>query len=47
MSKIFVAVTPLAGHVNPMLAVAELLSKHGHNVFFKISTVACTRVSMS
>jgi MGT family glycosyltransferase len=34
MGRILVAVTPLAGHVNPMLLVAEFLCTHGHDVFF-------------
>jgi MGT family glycosyltransferase len=34
MGKILVAVTPLAGHVNPMLLVAESLCRHGHDVVF-------------
>jgi hypothetical protein len=29
MGRILVAVTPLAGHVNPMLLVAESLRRHG------------------
>jgi MGT family glycosyltransferase len=34
MGRILVAVTPLAGHVNPMLLVAESLCRQGHDVFF-------------
>jgi MGT family glycosyltransferase len=37
MSKILIAVTPLPGHVNPMLVVADFLSKRGHDVFFNTS----------
>jgi MGT family glycosyltransferase len=44
MSKILVAVTPLAGHVNPMLPVAESLSKRGHEVFFNTSDIFQVKV---
>ena len=37
MSRILVAVTPLAGHVKPMLPVAQQLVKDGHQVFFQTS----------
>jgi hypothetical protein len=37
MSKILVAVTPLAGHVKPMLPVAQQLVKDGHQVYFQTS----------
>jgi MGT family glycosyltransferase len=34
MSTILMAVTPMAGHVNPMLTVAESLRSRGHDVLF-------------
>jgi UDP:flavonoid glycosyltransferase YjiC (YdhE family) len=34
MGRILVAVTPLAGHVNPMLLAAESLCTRGHDVLF-------------
>jgi UDP:flavonoid glycosyltransferase YjiC (YdhE family) len=34
MSKILFAVTPLVGHVNPLLPVAEHLKNEGYAVFF-------------
>jgi UDP:flavonoid glycosyltransferase YjiC (YdhE family) len=34
MSKILMPVTQLAEHVNPMLAIAEYLQQHGHEVIF-------------
>lgn len=37
MSRILVAVTPLAGHVKPMLPVAQQLARDGHQVFFQTS----------
>ncbi|HWZ59277.1 MAG TPA: nucleotide disphospho-sugar-binding domain-containing protein [Gemmatimonadaceae bacterium] len=37
MSTILVAVTPMAGHVNPMLVVAESLRARGHDVIFTTS----------
>jgi hypothetical protein len=37
MGRILVGVTPLAGHVNPMLVVAEHLSEQGHDVVFHTS----------
>ena len=30
---------PLAGHVNPMIAVAEYLSEQGHNVIFNTAEI--------
>ena len=44
MSRILVAVTPLAGHVNPMLIVAESLGKAGHEVFFNTADLFRERV---
>jgi hypothetical protein len=32
MSRIVVPVTPMAGHVNPMLRVAEVLHERGHHL---------------
>ncbi len=37
MSRILVAATPLAGHVKPMLPVAQRLVRDGHQVFFQTS----------
>lgn len=37
MSRILVAVTPLDGHVKPMLPVAQQLVRDGHQVFFQTS----------
>ena len=37
MSRILVASHPMAGHVNPMLAVSESLSKRGHDIIFNTS----------
>lgn len=39
MGRILVASTPLAGHVNPMLLVAESLSRQGHDVYFHTAEV--------
>ncbi|WP_158942941.1 glycosyltransferase [Granulicella sp. S190] len=39
MSRILVAVTPLAGHVKPMMPVAQQLVKEGHQVFFQTSDI--------
>lgn len=39
MSRILVSVTPLAGHVNPMLLIAEDLAKRGHDVTFNSGEV--------
>jgi MGT family glycosyltransferase len=44
MSRILVAVTPLAGHVKPMLPVAQQLVRDGHQVFFQTSDVFSTEV---
>ena len=37
MGKILFAVTPLAGHVNPLLPVAEHLKNEGHAIWFATS----------
>src|SRR5262245_5550597 len=37
MSRILIAVTPLAGHVKPMVPVAQQLIREGHRVFFQTS----------
>lgn len=37
MSRILVSVTPLVGHVGPMIAVAAFLSMQGHDVIFNTS----------
>lgn len=34
MSTILVSATPLAGHGNPMIRVAESLDKQGHDILF-------------
>ncbi|ADV84371.1 glycosyltransferase [Terriglobus saanensis] len=39
MAEILVAVTPVPGHVNPMLAVARHLSENGHSVTFLSGSV--------
>jgi MGT family glycosyltransferase len=39
MSRILVAVTPIPGHVNPLLTVAEHLKDRGHHVIFHCSDV--------
>jgi MGT family glycosyltransferase len=44
MSRILVAVTPLAGHVKPMLPVAQQLVRDGHQVFFQTGDVFSTHV---
>ena len=44
MSRILVAVTPLAGHVKPMLPVAQQLVRDGHQVFFQTADIFSTQV---
>jgi MGT family glycosyltransferase len=44
MSRILVAVTPLAGHVKPMLPVAQHLVRDGHQVFFQTSDIFSAQV---
>ena len=44
MGRILVASTPLAGHVNPMLLVAESLSRQGHDVYFHTAEVFLEKV---
>jgi MGT family glycosyltransferase len=44
MSRILVAVTPLAGHVKPMLPVAQQLVRDGHQVFFQTADSFSTQV---
>ena len=44
MSRILVAVTPLAGHVKPMLPVAQQLARDGHQVFFQTSDIFSAQV---
>lgn len=44
MSKILMPVTPLAGHVNPMLAIAAYLHRQGHEVLFTTSELFRERV---
>lgn len=39
MSRILVAVTPLPGHVTPLIAMAEHLKECGHHVIFNCSDV--------
>lgn len=47
MSKILIAVTPLAGHVNPILPVAERLAKVGHKVFFQTADIFAEQIDAS
>jgi hypothetical protein len=47
LSRILVAVTPLVGHVNPMLQIGKFLSTHGHNVTFNTSDLFRERVEGS
>jgi MGT family glycosyltransferase len=44
MSRILVAVTPLAGHVKPMLPAAQQLVRDGHQVFFQTADIFSTQV---
>jgi hypothetical protein len=44
LSRILVASHPMAGHVNPMLAVSESLSKRGHDIIFNTSELFRERV---
>jgi hypothetical protein len=44
MSRILVAVTPLAGHVKPMLPVAQQLVRDGHQVFYQTSDIFSAQV---
>jgi MGT family glycosyltransferase len=44
MGRILVAVTPLAGHVKPMLRVAQQLARDGHQVFFQTSDIFSAQV---
>jgi MGT family glycosyltransferase len=44
MSRILVAVTPLAGHVKPMLPVSQQLLMDGHQVFFQTSDIFSAQV---
>lgn len=44
MSRILVAVTPLAGHVKPMLPVAQQLLRDGHQVFFQTADIFSAQV---
>jgi hypothetical protein len=44
MSRILVAVTPLAGHVKPMLPVAQQLVRDGHQVFFQTADIFSSQV---
>ena len=37
MGRVLVAVTPLAGHVNAMLVIAEFLRQQGHEILFNTS----------
>jgi UDP:flavonoid glycosyltransferase YjiC (YdhE family) len=46
-STVLVAVTPLAGHVNPMIVVAEYLSKQGYNVLFNTAETFRQKVEAS
>ncbi|ADV81939.1 glycosyltransferase [Terriglobus saanensis] len=39
MSRILVSVTPAPGHVNPLLLIAEHLSKQGHEVIFNSAEI--------
>jgi MGT family glycosyltransferase len=39
MSKILIAVTPMAGHVNPMIPVGRRLIDDGHEVYFQTSDI--------
>ena len=43
MGRILVGVTPLVGHVKPMLVVAEHLSGQGHDVVFHTSDLSARR----
>jgi len=39
MSRILVAASPAPGHVNPLIAIAESLSKRGHRVTFNSADI--------
>jgi hypothetical protein len=43
MSKNLVAVTPLAGHANPMLVVSEFLRQGGHEILYNTSELCRER----
>src|ERR1700733_12213025 len=44
MSRILLAVTPLAGDVKPMRPVAQQLVRDGHQVFFQTSDIFSAQV---
>lgn len=44
MSRILFAATPLTGHVNPLIPIAQRLVDDGHEVFFQTSDIFSTRI---